>query len=358
MRTQVGMRRRHEKVHDMTVNALGSKICFNRRLTRSAAGLVALATSLVLGLPNLLLKAQTAGGETPPANSNSMPAWQIAAGGHNSFEVASIRLAEPGASWRSNIGFFDDSPTPPGGDLKATVSLPVCIEFAYKIMLMPEQEQTMVSHLPKWVGAQTFVIEAKAPTTDATKDQMRLMMQSLLADRFKLVVHFETQEQPALALVLIKEGRTGPRLRPHTEGLACDAKWIAPADRMASTVPPGGFMPTCGDLAAISGPNHTSILGARNVTLHFVAANLGTIPAVADFGRPVVDQTGLAGTFDFSLNWLPDLGGDPSVAAAPPDAQGPPFEEALKNQLGLKLKPTRAPIQTLVIDHVEPLSPN
>jgi bla regulator protein blaR1 len=358
MRTQAGMCPPRERVHDMKVNAFAGKIYFNRKPRSSAAGLVALASSFVFGLANLQLKAQATEGETPSENSNSTPAWQIAAGGHTSFEVASIHLAEPGASWRSNIGFFDDSPTPPGGDIKATVSLPAYIEFAYKIILMPEQEQTMVSHLPKWVGTQAFVIEAKTPTTDATKDQMRLMMQSLLADRFKLVVHFETQEQPALALVLATEGKTGPRLRPHAEGLACDAKWTAPADRTASSVPPGGFMPTCGDVAAISGPNHTSIVGGRNVSLHFIAANLGTIPAVADFGRPVVDQTGLAGTYDFSLNWLPDRGGNSSGATEPPDAQGPPFEEALKDQLGLKLKTTKAPIQTLVIDHVEQLSPN
>jgi uncharacterized protein (TIGR03435 family) len=201
------------------------------------------------------------------------------------------------------------------------------------------------------------VIEAKADG-NPTKDQMRLMMQSLLADRFKLAVHFETQEQPVLALVPIKEGKTGPRLRPHAEGLACDAKWTAPADRTAASVPPGGFMPTCGDVAVIFGPNHTFILGARNVTLHFIAANLSTIPAVADFGRPVVDQTGLTGTYDVSLNWLPDRSENPSGVTEPLDAQEPFFEESLKDQLGLKLKPTKARIQTLVIDHVEQLSPN
>jgi uncharacterized protein (TIGR03435 family) len=319
---------------------------------------VALASSFVFGLPNLQLTAQARRGETPSANSQTSEEWEKAAGGKMEFEVASIHPAEPGASWRSNIGFFDDAPMPPGGDLKADVSLPDYIEFAYKIMLMPEQEQTMVSHLPKWVGTQAFVIEAKAPTTDATKDQMRLMMQSLLADRFKLVVHFETQEQPALGLVLVSEGKTGPRLRRHAEGLACDASWIPPADRAASSVPPGGFMPTCGDVAVISGPNHTFILGGRNVTLRFIAANLGTIPAVADFGRRVVDQTGLAGTYDFSLDWLPDRGGNPSGATESRDAQASPFEEALRRQLGLKLKPTRAPIQTLAIDRVEKLSPN
>jgi bla regulator protein blaR1 len=89
-----------------------------------------------------------------------------------------------------------------------------------------------------------------------------------------------------------------------------------------------------------------------------VAGNLGIIPPVAEFGRPVVDQTGLAGSYDFSLNWLPDRSGNPSGTTEPLDTQGPSFEEAFKDQLGLKLKPIKAPIQILVIDHVEQPSPN
>jgi bla regulator protein blaR1 len=292
----------------------------------------------------------------PPAPQP--PAWPTAAGGKMEFEVASIRPAEPCNTRCTNVIFLDEESVPPGGDYEADFPLPVYIEFAYNIMLMPEQRQAMLAHLPNWVGTQSFKIEAKAPTADATIGQMRRMMQSLLADRFKLAVHFQTQVQPALALVLVKEGKTGPRLRPHAEELPCDAKWIAPADRTAPSVPPGGFMPACGAFAAISGPNHTFIFGARNVTLHLIAANLGTLPAVTEFGRPVVDQTGLAGTYDFSLNWLPDRSGSASGAAAPLDIQGPTFDEALRDQLGLKLKPTRASVQTLVIDHVEPLSPN
>jgi bla regulator protein blaR1 len=305
-------------------------------------------------LGGMLVSAQS----SPNLVPSQMPAWQTAAGGHMEFEVASIRLGGPCNTRCTNIGMsIDDAPIPLGGDLKADFSLPTYIEFAYKILLTQQQKEAMVAHLPKWVSTQPFVIEAKAEG-NPTKDQMRLMMQSLLADRFKLIVHFETQEQPALALVFVKEGKTGPRLRPHAEGLACDAKWIAPADRTASSVAPGGFMPTCGDTAVIFGQNHTFILGARNVTLHFIAANLGTIPAVAEFGRTVVDETGLAGTYDFSLNWLPDRSGSASGPAEPIDTQGPTFDEALKDQLGLKLKPARAVVQTLVIDHVEQPSPN
>lgn len=343
----------------MTVNAFALQARFNHGPWMRAARLVGIAFTVLLGVFNLPLKVQSMAGGPLSTNSHAMQEWEKAAGGKMEFEVASIRPAEPCVSRCTNIGLsIDDAPIQPGGDFKADFSLPTYIEFAYKIMLTPKQEEAMVAHLPKWVGTQPFAIKARAPAADATKDQMRLMMQSLLADRFKLVVRFETQQQPALALVLVNDGKTGPRLRPHAEGLACDAKWIAPADRTASSVPPGGFMPTCGDIAAIFGTNHTFILGARNVTLYFIAANLGIIQAVADFGRPVVDQTGLAGTYDFSLNWLPDRSGNPSGAAEPLDAQGPPFEEALKDQLGLKLKPTKAPIQTLVIDHVEQLSPN
>jgi uncharacterized protein (TIGR03435 family) len=124
-------------------------------------------------------------------------------------------------------------------------------------------------------------------------------------------------------------------------------------------VAPGGFLPECGFIEAISGPNHTVILGARNVPLRSIAAYLGSLPPVAEFGRRVVDQTRLTGTFDFSLNWLQEREGPLDAGASQPaDAEGPSFSEALRNQLGLKLKPTKAAIQTLIIDHVEQPSPN
>lgn len=341
------------------VHAFAAEIRFDPRLRMRVAGLVAVASTVVLGLANMPLKAQTTTGETPSAYSHTTPEWQVAAGETMSFEVASIRLGDPGRFIYPTIDLsVEDTPIPPGGGFKADFSLPVYIEFAYKIMLTPKQEQAMVAHLPKWVGTEPFVIEAKAPTADATKDQMRLMVQSLLADRFKLAVHFEIQEQPASALVLDRPRKLGPRLLPHAEGLPCDAKWSAPPDRTSPSVPPGEFVRSCGVVQAINVADHTILFGARNVTMHSIAGNLGNIPPVAEFGRPVVDQTGLAGTYDFSLNWLPDRRGNPSGATEPLDAQGPSFEEALKNQLGLKLKPTKAPIQILVIDHVEQPSPN
>ena len=72
--------------------------------------------------------------------------------------------------------------------MSADFPLQVHIEFAYKMMPSREQTETMLAHLPKWVTTDRFIIQAKAEG-NPTKDQMRLMMQSLLADRFKLAVH-------------------------------------------------------------------------------------------------------------------------------------------------------------------------
>jgi hypothetical protein len=86
--------------------------------------------------------------------------------------------------------------------------LPLWIYIAFACKLPPNDEQTraMLAHLPKWFGG-FFEIDARAKG-NPSKDQMRLMMQSLLADRFKLAVHFETKEEPVYALTLVKPGKT------------------------------------------------------------------------------------------------------------------------------------------------------
>src|ERR1022692_34137 len=88
---------------------------------------------------------------------------------------------------------------------------------------MPSRDQmdSMLAHAPKWVSTDSFEIHALANGIP-TKDQMRLMLQSLLADRFRLQVHIVTVQVPVLALVLEKPGKTGPKLRPHSEGPPCD----------------------------------------------------------------------------------------------------------------------------------------
>jgi bla regulator protein blaR1 len=91
------------------------------------------------------------------------------------------------------------------------------LTFAFAYKLMPAEISTQ---LPKSFPMDPFDIEARA-AGNPTKDQMRLMMQSLLADRFRLRVHFETRDGPVFALTLVRPGETGPKLRPHADGPAC-----------------------------------------------------------------------------------------------------------------------------------------
>ena len=130
---------------------------------------------------------------TVPAQSPDPPDWQTAAGGKMAFEVASVRLAKtprlPG------FPLNNGDAKPPGGRFSASFPLWIYIEFAYKLDVFQWGE--IRAQLPKWAN-DDYAIDAKADG-NPTKDQMRLMMQSLLADRFKLRVHSESKEVPVLA---------------------------------------------------------------------------------------------------------------------------------------------------------------
>lgn len=182
---------------------------------------------------------------------------------------------------------------------------------------------------------------------------MRLMVQSLLTDRFKLAVHFETQVVPVLAMVLAKPGKTGPELRPHSEGVACEA--TPPTDGP----PKDGdkvFPPICDAYMMMMSPDKGARAGSRNTTIELLASAL---PGLGRLERPVVDRTGLSGRFDFSIEWAPEpVGPSAPNADATADVRGPGFLEALREQLGLKLESTKAPLRAIVIDHVERPSEN
>jgi len=248
-----------------------------------------------------------------------------------------------------------DAFVPTGGRFSAHFPLTIYIGFAYKLSLTQEQRDSMLVKLPKWVGTDSFEIEARAQG-NPTKDQFRLMMQSLLADRFGLVVHFEAQQVPLLALRLIKPGKTGAKLLPHSDGPPCDAA-PGPPSHGPLPVDTDLFPPRCDVYAQESSANpRMNLAGSRNTTMGLLAESL---PSLGRLGRPVVDQTGLDGRFDFRLQWTPEPNGPaPPSADVQPDSQGPTFLEALHDQLGLKLESTKGPLQILVVDHVERTSEN
>jgi uncharacterized protein (TIGR03435 family) len=295
-------------------------------------------------LPILIVSFLAQSVSTSAAQSSDIPQWQIAAGGKLAFEVASVKPSQ--GEFRSPNFPLDtgDAYAATGGRFSAAFGLPTYIQFAYKHRFTQEQMQTMLAHLPKWVATDRFDIEAKADG-NPTKDQMRLMMQSLLAERFQLAVHFETQRVPVLALTLIKPGKTGPSLRPHADGPPCDA---AP--------PANTFPPRCDVYAMTGRPGGPSRLGSRNTTIDLLA---GSLPSQGTLGRPVLDQTGLNGRFDFTLEWTPEPSGPPPADGAPaPDPPGPTFLQALHDQLGLKLESTIGPVRIMIVDRVERPSEN
>jgi bla regulator protein blaR1 len=151
------------------------------------------------------------------------------------------------------------------------------------------------------------------------REQIALMEQSLLADRFKLKVHFETRDLPIYTLVIAKGG---PKLAPAKEG-----------------------EPT--RLSALNGQ-----LTATAVTIDQFAHSPFLFPAT--HGQQVIDQTGLKGAYDFTLSYSPE---QPATPDAPAETD-PPMFTAIQQQLGLKLVPSKGPVEVIVIDHIEQPSAN
>ena len=298
------------------------------------------------------------------------------------FDVASVRPSKPGSSQHSNVPLDsgnvyttispDDARTAAGGYLIATHQpLWRYISFAYK--LSGTQELALrfnifsgapKSGAPFWVtgsfdaSPEFFDVSARAPA-DTSIDQMRLMMQALLADRFHLVTHYISADAPVFALVLAKPGVTGPNLHPHPPSDACDApmpdKPSVPAPRPAA-VPAaiGDLPPVCGVIAHVPSSASGQHYGGRAVPLSLFATSVPTMTGLAAIPRPVVDQTGLSGLYDFTLTWMHDPTGEDAAVAD----NAANFRDALKIQLGLELKPSHARISFLTIDHVERPSEN
>jgi uncharacterized protein (TIGR03435 family) len=231
------------------------------------------------------------------------------------FDVAAIKqAADPTA-----LSF---SMVQPGGRYAGqNMSLRLLIKTAYGV------HDSQIFDGPSWIDSDHWDINAKAEGyKDATtfRDQARLMVRPLLADRFKLVLHHEQREIPVYALVLAKaNGELGPNFRRNDER-DCDkpAPPITPAGGAAE---PSAPMP-CG----ADGFN-VRHLWARAMTLRYMLIGLSR----TSIDRVVVDHTGLTGKFDWEVQWIPD---DLRIDAAKrPD--GPSIFQAFRDQLGLTHRP-------------------
>ncbi|RXH58712.1 CHP03435 domain-containing protein [Granulicella sibirica] len=280
-------------------------------------------------------------------SSMEMPDWQTAAGKKLSFEVATVKPNRSDDSPEVNftLGFGDRYADTGGRFLTKNISLLDYIRFAYK--LTDGQVEILESNAPKWIGTERFDIQAKSDLPNPTKNQMRLMVQSLLADRFKLRVHTETRELPVLALVLVKPGALGPKLHPHP---AADDKCsnVAPVGQESGNGSTPEVPAVCGGLVSVGVPGAASRvrLGGRGVPLALLGAHLGEM---GGFGRPIVDQTGLTGTFDLVVEW----GADSAVEPRDENNRETYLQESLKDQLGLKLERRKASLAVLLVDSMD-----
>jgi uncharacterized protein (TIGR03435 family) len=176
---------------------------------------------------------------------------------------------------------------------------------------------------------------------------MALMVQDLLAERFHLMVHIAMKDMPVYALVLTKGG---PRFHASPPPPADGAN---PVSAQASKPHGDGFW-------IRSDGKHTS-LTAYGSTMDGLASILSGEADTS--GRYVINKTGLGGKYDYALEWTPEYlraaaAPESSGNAADPAPAGPSLFTALEDQLGLKLVSERAPVQVLVIDHIEPPSAN
>lgn len=207
---------------------------------------------------------------------------------------------------------------------------------------------------PDWIDSARYDITAQfsgeIPVTEpGTVGPLQLMMQRMLAERFKLAVHTETREIPIYALTMARSDRTpGPKLRPAATDCEAVMNAMLKAVREGGGPPPEppqlpDGRPACG---MRFGPGGRMTAGGTSMAR--LAQSMSRLA-----GRIVVDRTGLTGGFDLDLEFTPD----PAAAAQPPAAGGdanlPSLFTALEEQLGLKLQPQRGPVEVLVIDRVE-----
>ncbi|MEQ1759185.1 MAG: TIGR03435 family protein [Vicinamibacterales bacterium] len=207
---------------------------------------------------------------------------------------------------------------------------------------------------PSWFDTERFDITGRAPV-ETTQDDMMLMVQELLADRFKLVLHMETRQLPVYVLLPSRaDGRPGPKLTMSTVDCAALVASLAAA-RQGGAPPPtptAGAQPFCGTRTT---PGR---IQGSSVTMANFGRNLSNFA-----GRMVIDRTGLAGSWDLELQWTPDPGMMPALPPnAPPlpapDPNGPSLFTAIQEQLGLKLDSQRGPVDVLVIDSAQQPSPD
>ena len=264
-----------------------------------------------------------------------------------SFEATSVKRNASGESNTSVRRL-------PGGRFTATnVPVALLLQMAYQL------QQFQIQGSPAWLRSDRFDIVARLdgdppvpPVGSTEPDRVMLALQTLLADRFKLSVHWETQQLPIYALMLARtDEKLGPNIRPAAVDCTAAAAANAAAAKEGRTV-----SPNTPDRVSCGMRNSNGRILFGGYPMSFFANGLAN-----EVNRAVIDRTGLAGNWDFELTYTRDRVQRPDVTDTAPVLQEPDGASiftALQEQLGLRLDTTKGPVRILVVDRVEPPTPD
>jgi uncharacterized protein (TIGR03435 family) len=298
------------------------------RTTLTAISVLAVASPLMIAL-------------APHLRAQSKPERET-------FDVASIKPLTPGNNRPGRPQLM------PNGRFTSTDSVSVVIAAALNLPLNRTNLEVRLTGLPKWAESPEGVFDIQATATippglsDKARDEhMRAMLQSLLADRFKMTYHRESKEMPVFALVVAKGG---PKLqKASVDEKDCPGPEVRAAE--AATLRPGDTPTAC-----------HSISGGQGRGLHARAADLTDVINYLEnwtADRPLIDKTGVKGLYRFDTKgWSPVQVA--STAPAPgtktedgTDAADIPTLFQVFEQLGLKIESQKAKVDVYVIDHLE-----
>jgi bla regulator protein BlaR1 len=331
---------------------IARKLDFSRKLLLSTAVFLAIALPVGFGLANATQIRAEAQADNAVATASA-------------YQSASVRPHQPenGADERNKVMFS------PKGFSARGATLQTIMQTAYGVQ--PDR----ISGAPDWLTSQKYDVDVTLPGSavqEAPKpggigiQSVQTMLQALLADRFKLRLHRETKDLYVYELVV---GDDGAKLQEAKPGELASVRIPEPPPAPGQTAT---FRIAVSQTEPMKGPDRPLGMGTMQMGPGELIDHGTTLEPLVEqlswqLGHTVLDRTGLKGNYDFTLRWTPGaseagmtklMGKSADDSSAPNGATGPSIFTALQEQLGLKLEPRTAPIDVLVIDHVEPPSEN
>ncbi|AFL89248.1 Protein of unknown function (DUF3738) [Terriglobus roseus DSM 18391] len=274
------------------------------------------------------------------------------------FDVVSVKENKSGDKPSANVPLDrSDTFAPTRGKFTAiNQPLVAYIIFAYK-MKVTESYGGLMEKLPSWAKDNRFDILAQSDKLEASKDDLRGMVRLVLEDRFQLKAHREQAQTNVYGLYVSEHHKKSiTQLQQH---VSLQEPCARPPFMPPAATPVRDLVSRwpgrCGDGGQTQRSRYLSLTGGRNMTMPAIA---DWLTGAADLDRPILDKTGLSGTYDFVLEFTPEYLEEVRPIAGSEEVPGPSFVSALNDQLGLRLKKETGTATLFVVDHVEYPSEN